>query len=168
VALQSLAAWGSDASAAVNSIVAIADSAASDNLRYESLVTLAEIGDASCVPTLQRLLSAEDPHLVGNACAALGRIGEAAKGAVGALRTTLSHENAFVRRLAAEALGRIGAQAKAALPALRASGADDADERVRRKAIVAVKRIEEAVAEAERLAALAEQTPEDEDEDEVE
>ena len=69
---------------------------------------------------------------------ALGNMGAEAASAVPALLPLLEHQDALTRRRAVEALGRIGPPAKAAAAAVQNASQHDADEAVRKAAVVAL------------------------------
>jgi hypothetical protein len=73
-------------------------------LRSEAAAALGRLGDASVVPTLERLLlnKHEDINLRANACIAIGRIGLPSSEKI--LRSALSDDDPFIVRCAEEAL----------------------------------------------------------------
>ena len=92
------------------------------------------------VPAVAKGLKDTQPAIRAASASALGRIGAAAKSAVGPLTETLSDPEAEVRRHAAEALGNIGSHAQPAVRAL-AHTLGDVSSQVRVAAALALQTI---------------------------
>lgn len=108
-------------------------------------VALSRIG-AAAVPALTAALEDPGADLGTWAAWTLGGMGSSAAGAVPALARGLERGSDLVRAAAAEALGRIGSAAMPALPALeklaKASSSEDPRNIVRRRAILAARRLQ--------------------------
>ncbi|AUX44229.1 uncharacterized protein SOCE26_056930 [Sorangium cellulosum] len=85
-------------------------------LRIEAAAALGRQGDASVLPTLERLLAdeKEDINVRGNACIAIGRIGSPSSEPL--LRQMLHAREAFLVACAKEALRLLGAAGPAKAP----------------------------------------------------
>ncbi|WP_437228820.1 HEAT repeat domain-containing protein [Planctomicrobium sp. SH661] len=121
LAATTLALFGPDASGATSQLLAALDDA-SPFVQANAAATLVQFPDhaQAAVPTLIKLLQADDPQLRQLAAVNLNAAGTATAGHVESLKVALSQENtADVLSPVVELLGRIGPQAESALPELK-------------------------------------------------